>query len=90
MARGTVKATIFDQHPDVEIDLDEALKALEAEAPPLDGGGSDDTGEFVDLQELIRRIKTGESLHPSVRIIAGKYARKADVAKRIRMSAKCR
>jgi hypothetical protein len=50
VARGTVKATIFDQHPDVEIDLDEALKALEAEAPPFDGGGDDYTGEFVDLQ----------------------------------------
>lgn len=64
--------------PEREIDLDEALKLLEAEAPPFgrSNGDGEETysSEFVDLQELIRRIKTGEALHASVRIIAGKYA----------------
>jgi RecA-family ATPase len=66
--------------PEREIDLDEALKLLEAEAPPFRGGGgggcgSDYTGEFVDLQELVRRIISGENLHLSVGRIAGKFAR---------------
>jgi hypothetical protein len=36
----------------------------------------DYAGDFVSIEELIDRIKTGESLHPSVGSIAGKYARK--------------
>jgi hypothetical protein len=39
-------------------------------------GGGDYTGDFVSIEELIGHIKTGESLHPSVGSIAGKYARK--------------
>jgi hypothetical protein len=36
-----------------------------------EGGGSD----YTELQELVRRIISGESLHPSVASIAGKYTR---------------
>src|SRR5262249_29158531 len=42
-----------------------------------DDNGGDYTGDFVSLEGLIDRIKTGESLHPSVGSIAGKYARKS-------------
>lgn len=41
--------------------------------------GGDDIGgshaDYAATQELIRRITTGESLHPSVASLAGKYAR---------------
>jgi hypothetical protein len=37
----------------------------------IEGGGFD----YIELQELVRRIISGKSLHPSVASIAGKYAR---------------
>jgi hypothetical protein len=40
-----------------------------------DTNGTRYSGRNVDLQELIERIVSGESLHPSVGKLAGKYAR---------------
>jgi RecA-family ATPase len=56
---------------------------LDAGAIGKSGHRKDDSGnglagdytDYVEMQELTRRILTGESLRPSVRSIAGKYAR---------------
>ncbi len=41
----------------------------------IGGGEFHGGGDYTEIQELVRRITSGESLHPSVASIAGKYAR---------------
>ena len=69
------RAELIEGRPlDLSEDLDRS--AIGKSGRKGDGsGGYDYTGNYTDLQELVRRIKTGESLHPSVTSITGKYAR---------------
>jgi len=65
----------FSCSPDREIDLDEAVAALEAAAPPQqpkgNGRGGDD-GDGNDWQTFYGNIQKGDNLHQSLRDLAAK------------------
>ena len=55
---------------------DELDKGAIGKSGKVGGNGAGGShADYVDTQELIRRITAGESLHPSVASLAGKYAR---------------
>jgi hypothetical protein len=58
-----------------ELDRGAIGKSGRAKSESGNGSGGDYAGDYTDLQELVRRIHSGESLDPSVASIAGKYAR---------------
>jgi hypothetical protein len=62
-------------NPDVEIDLDEALAALEQAAPGRKKTGNGGTGEAADEAELIGNILAGVRLHDSINRLAAKWVR---------------
>jgi hypothetical protein len=70
-------AEIWSLNPDREIDLDEALAALEEAAPPEPQreSGSDDREASADWQALIDNILEGRELHASLRDLAAKMIR---------------
>jgi hypothetical protein len=71
-------AKIWSCNPDREIDLNEALAALEAAAPPepqQTESGSDDRQANADWQALFSNILEGASLHASLRDLAATMIR---------------
>jgi hypothetical protein len=58
-------------NPDIEIDLDEALKALEEAAPGRKTGNG--KTESADEAALIANIRNGLNLHDSINRLAAKY-----------------
>ena len=61
-------------NPDIEIDLDLALAALDAAAPARGpGAGNGQSGGSADEAALIANIRNGLNLHDSINRLAAKY-----------------
>jgi hypothetical protein len=75
--KGTARlCEIVSVSPDVEIDLDEALAALEAVAQkPSKKGKPREPADPADWGELVGNIVAGRELHHSINRLAAKYIR---------------
>jgi len=70
-------ATIVSLHPDVEIELGDALERLQeavGDDPAAEAGGRDKASEAAaDVAELVANILAGRSLHDSITRLAAKW-----------------